>query len=67
MTLEQISPPGRLAEAGEQISAQELALAARNHGMPLEAMRADLTRPACTTCSSTTTSRSSRRPPGGSR
>jgi len=42
-TLEGISGPGRLAEPGEGISAQELALAARNHGMPLEALRYDLT------------------------
>ena len=45
MDLDELSPPGRLAEPGEQISAQELALAARNHGMPLEAMRYDLTPP----------------------
>jgi DMSO/TMAO reductase YedYZ molybdopterin-dependent catalytic subunit len=37
------SPPGRLAEPGEGISAEELALAARNHGMPLEALRYDVT------------------------
>jgi DMSO/TMAO reductase YedYZ molybdopterin-dependent catalytic subunit len=43
--LETISAPGRLAEPGEGISAEELALAARNHGMPLEAMRYDLTPP----------------------
>ena len=42
-TLEEISGPGRLAEPGEGISAHELALAARNHGMPLEALRYDLT------------------------
>src|SRR4029453_14024040 len=45
MRLDEISPPGRLAEPGEGISGQELALAARNHGMPLEAMRYDLTPP----------------------
>jgi DMSO/TMAO reductase YedYZ molybdopterin-dependent catalytic subunit len=45
MRLEEISTPGRLAEPGEGISAYELALAARNHGMPLEAMRYDLTPP----------------------
>jgi DMSO/TMAO reductase YedYZ molybdopterin-dependent catalytic subunit len=38
-----ISPPGRLAEPDEGVSMQELALAARNHGMPLEALRYDLT------------------------
>src|SRR5215470_6861487 len=43
MRLDEISTPGRLAEPGEGISAHELALAARNHGMPLEAMRYDLT------------------------
>jgi DMSO/TMAO reductase YedYZ molybdopterin-dependent catalytic subunit len=43
--LDDISGPGRLAEPGEGITGQELALAARNHGMPLEAMRADLTPP----------------------
>jgi DMSO/TMAO reductase YedYZ molybdopterin-dependent catalytic subunit len=43
--LDEISKPGRLAEPGEGISGQELALAARNHGMPLEAMRYDLTPP----------------------
>jgi DMSO/TMAO reductase YedYZ molybdopterin-dependent catalytic subunit len=43
MRLEQISTPGRLADPGEGISADELQLAARNHGMPLEAMRYDLT------------------------
>src|SRR5215831_15994553 len=45
MRLDEISTPGRLAEPGEGISADELALAARNHGMPLEAMRYDLTPP----------------------
>ena len=40
---ESISAPARLAEAGEQITLAELALAARNHGMPLEAMRYDVT------------------------
>ena len=45
MTLDEISKPGRLAEPGEGISGPELALAARNHGMPLEAMRYDLTPP----------------------
>ncbi|MER6998610.1 sulfite oxidase [Streptomyces sp. NPDC000410] len=40
-----ISAPARLAGTGEGISPQELALAARNHGMPLEALRYDLTPP----------------------
>jgi DMSO/TMAO reductase YedYZ molybdopterin-dependent catalytic subunit len=43
MRLEEISTPSRLAEPDEGISAHELALAARNHGMPLEAMRYDIT------------------------
>ncbi|MFP3992531.1 sulfite oxidase [Streptomyces sp. E11-3] len=38
-----ISAPGRLAEPEEAISLEELALAARNHGLPLEALRYDLT------------------------
>lgn len=41
--LRDISLPGRLAEPDEGISMEELALAARNHGIPLEAMRHDLT------------------------
>lgn len=45
MRLDEISTPGGLAEPGEGINAQELALAARNHGTPLEAMRYDLTPP----------------------
>lgn len=32
------------------IGLDELAQAARNHGMPLEAMRAAVTPAACTTC-----------------
>jgi DMSO/TMAO reductase YedYZ molybdopterin-dependent catalytic subunit len=38
-----ISVPGRLAEPDEGIGLDELALAARNHGLPLEALRYDLT------------------------
>src|SRR5215831_7006729 len=45
MRLEEISTPGRLADPDEGIGADELGLAARNHGMPLEAMRYDLTPP----------------------
>lgn len=45
MKLDEISEPGRLAEPGEGISTHELALAARNHGLPLEALRCDLTPP----------------------
>ncbi|MEV6399561.1 sulfite oxidase [Streptomyces sp. NPDC051907] len=38
-----VSAPGRVAALGEGISLEELALAARNHGLPLEALRYDLT------------------------
>lgn len=38
-----ISPPGRIAAPGEGIGLDELALAARNHGLPLEAMRYEVT------------------------
>jgi DMSO/TMAO reductase YedYZ molybdopterin-dependent catalytic subunit len=41
--LEDISAPPRLAGADERIGADELALAARNHGLPLEALRYDVT------------------------
>jgi DMSO/TMAO reductase YedYZ molybdopterin-dependent catalytic subunit len=44
-TLDEISTPGRLAGPTEGITAHELALAARNHGMPLEALRYDVTPP----------------------
>jgi sulfane dehydrogenase subunit SoxC len=37
------STPARIAAPGEAISYQELALAARNHAMPLEALRYDVT------------------------
>jgi sulfane dehydrogenase subunit SoxC len=40
-----VSAPSRLAEPGEGISADELQLAARNHGLPLEALRFDVTPP----------------------
>ncbi|MFD9301775.1 sulfite oxidase [Streptomyces sp. NPDC060048] len=40
-----ISAPGRVAGAGEGIGQDELALAARNHGLPLEAMRYEVTPP----------------------
>ncbi|MFF3326217.1 sulfite oxidase [Streptomyces sp. NPDC002889] len=43
--LRDISAPGRLAVAGEGISEEELQLAARNHGLPLEALRYDVTPP----------------------
>lgn len=45
MVSAEFSGPGRVAAPGEAITAQELALAARNHGMPLEALRYDLTPP----------------------
>ena len=40
-----VSLPARLAQPEEGISAEELQLAARNHGLPLEALRFDLTPP----------------------
>jgi sulfane dehydrogenase subunit SoxC len=40
---EPLSGPARLAEPGEAISYEELALAARNHALPLEALRYDVT------------------------
>ncbi|MER7889590.1 sulfite oxidase [Micromonospora sp. NPDC094482] len=39
----EVSGPSRLAEPDEGISAEELGLAARNHGIPLEALRYDVT------------------------
>ncbi|WP_328557363.1 MULTISPECIES: sulfite oxidase [unclassified Streptomyces] len=43
--LEDMSAPARLAGPDEGISAEELALAARNHGLPLEALRYEVTPP----------------------
>jgi DMSO/TMAO reductase YedYZ molybdopterin-dependent catalytic subunit len=40
-----ISMPGRVADPDEGVSHEELGLAARNHGMPLETLRYDLTPP----------------------
>ena len=40
-----VSRPARIAEPGEGIGADELALAGRNHALPLEALRHDLTPP----------------------
>ncbi|MCH7230813.1 sulfite oxidase [Glycomyces sp. L485] len=40
-----MSTPARLAEAEEGIGRDELALATRNHGLPLEALRYDVTPP----------------------
>ena len=41
--LDQVSEASRIAGPGEGIGLDELALAARNHGMPLEALHYDLT------------------------
>jgi sulfane dehydrogenase subunit SoxC len=43
--LDAVSEPARLAAEDEGISVQELQLAARNHGLPLEALRFDVTPP----------------------
>ncbi|MER5226702.1 sulfite oxidase [Streptomyces flaveus] len=43
--LRAVSAPARVAEPAEGISAEELALAARNHGLPLEALRYEVTPP----------------------
>ncbi|MQA26413.1 MAG: molybdopterin-dependent oxidoreductase [Micromonosporaceae bacterium] len=42
---EQVSQPSRIAAPDEAIGADELQLAARNHGMPLEALHYDITPP----------------------
>jgi sulfane dehydrogenase subunit SoxC len=42
---ESVSSPARVANPEEGISADELQLAARNHGMPLESLRWDITPP----------------------
>jgi len=42
---ERVSPPGRVADPAEGITAEELRLAGRNHAMPLEALRDDVTPP----------------------
>ena len=42
-TMDDVSGPSRLAEPDERISTEELQLAARNHGIPLEALRYDVT------------------------
>jgi DMSO/TMAO reductase YedYZ molybdopterin-dependent catalytic subunit len=41
--MESLSGAARLAQPGEAISFEELALAARNHALPLEALRYDVT------------------------
>ena len=43
--LEALSTPSRVAGPDEGISSDELRLAARNHGLPMEALRSDLTPP----------------------
>ncbi|KAB1144703.1 sulfite oxidase [Streptomyces luteolifulvus] len=43
--LADVSTSARLATPGEGLGQDELALAARNHGLPLEAMRYDITPP----------------------
>jgi DMSO/TMAO reductase YedYZ molybdopterin-dependent catalytic subunit len=45
LDLERISLPARVANPEEGISFDELQLAARNHGMPLESLRWDITPP----------------------
>lgn len=45
MTVESFSTGARVAGPGEGIGADELQLAARNHGLPLEALRYDVTPP----------------------
>jgi sulfane dehydrogenase subunit SoxC len=42
-SLDNVSLPARLAEPDEGVTLEELQLAARNHGMPLEALRYDVT------------------------
>ncbi|MCJ1678351.1 sulfite oxidase [Streptomyces sp. APSN-46.1] len=44
-SLSDVSTPGRVAAVGEGLSREELALAARNHGLPLEALRYEVTPP----------------------
>jgi sulfane dehydrogenase subunit SoxC len=41
----EVSRPARVADPDEAVSVEELQLAARNHGLPLEAMRYDLSPP----------------------
>ncbi|MFD8417891.1 sulfite oxidase [Streptomyces sp. NPDC059466] len=43
--LDEVSEPARVAGPGEDFGVQEVALAARNHGLPLEALRYDVTPP----------------------
>src|SRR3954452_4148260 len=45
LSIDDVSTAARIADDGEGITLEELALAARNHGMPLEALRYDVTPP----------------------
>ena len=45
LTVEQVSAPSRIAEEGEGIGIDELRLASRNHAMPMELLREELTPP----------------------
>jgi DMSO/TMAO reductase YedYZ molybdopterin-dependent catalytic subunit len=45
ISIDDVSVQPRIAEPGEGLSFEELALAARNHAMPLEALRYDVTPP----------------------
>lgn len=42
-TVDDLSRPSRIADEGEGITSEELQLAARNHALPLEALRYDVT------------------------
>ncbi|MBW5484664.1 sulfite oxidase [Streptomyces bambusae] len=44
-SLSAVSTPARIAEVGQDFEADEIALATRNHGLPLEALRYDVTPP----------------------
>jgi len=43
LTIGQVSAPSRIAEEGEGIGIDELRLASRNHAMPMEMLREELT------------------------
>ncbi len=45
MSVEQVSVPGRVAEPDEGIGRDELLLASRNHAMPMEMLREEVTPP----------------------
>jgi DMSO/TMAO reductase YedYZ molybdopterin-dependent catalytic subunit len=45
LSIDEVSAQARIAAPDEDITLEELALAARNHAMPLEAMRYDVTPP----------------------